>query len=66
MAAELIKGLPIAKVIREELVKDVEALKAKGIQPKLAVLLVGDDEASVVYAQSKEKVGAGQIGRAHV
>jgi hypothetical protein len=59
MAAELIKGLPIAKVIREELVKDVEALKAKGIQPKLAVLLVGDDEASVVYAQSKEKVGAG-------
>jgi methylenetetrahydrofolate dehydrogenase (NADP+)/methenyltetrahydrofolate cyclohydrolase len=59
MAAELIKGLPIAKVIREELVKDVEALKAKGVQPKLAVLLVGDDEASVVYAQSKEKVGAG-------
>ncbi|MFZ5587908.1 MAG: bifunctional 5,10-methylenetetrahydrofolate dehydrogenase/5,10-methenyltetrahydrofolate cyclohydrolase [Thermodesulfobacteriota bacterium] len=59
MAAELIKGLPIAKVIREEIVKDVEALKAKGVQPKLAVLLVGDDEASVVYAQSKEKVGAG-------
>lgn len=58
MAAELIKGLPIAKVIREELVKKVEAMKAKGVQPKLAVLLVGDDEASVVYAQSKEKVGA--------
>jgi methylenetetrahydrofolate dehydrogenase (NADP+)/methenyltetrahydrofolate cyclohydrolase len=58
MAAELIKGLPIAKVIREEIVKDVVALKAKGVSPKLAVLLVGDDEASVVYAQSKEKVGA--------
>ncbi|MCB2189451.1 MAG: bifunctional 5,10-methylenetetrahydrofolate dehydrogenase/5,10-methenyltetrahydrofolate cyclohydrolase [Deltaproteobacteria bacterium] len=59
MAAEMIKGLPIAKVIREEITKDVEAIKAKGVEPKLAVLLVGDDEASVVYAQSKEKVGAG-------
>lgn len=58
MAAELIKGLPIAKVIREEIIRHVEALKAKGVQPKLAVLLVGDDEASVVYAQSKQKVGA--------
>lgn len=57
MAAELIKGLPIAKEIRVEIAKDVEALKAKGIEPKLAVLLVGDDEASVVYAQSKVKVG---------
>jgi methylenetetrahydrofolate dehydrogenase (NADP+)/methenyltetrahydrofolate cyclohydrolase len=54
----MIKGLPIAKAIREEIVKKVEELKAKGVQPKLAVLLVGDDEASVVYAQSKEKVGA--------
>lgn len=58
MAAELIKGLPIAKVIREEITKNVEELKGKGVQPKLAVLLVGDDEASVVYAQSKQKVGA--------
>lgn len=61
MAAELIKGLPIAKVIREEITRDVEALKAKGVRPKLAVLLVGDDEASVVYAQSKQKVG-GNLG----
>ena len=61
MAAELIKGLPIAKVIREEITRDVETLKAKGVQPKLAVLLVGDDEASVVYAQSKQKVG-GNLG----
>ncbi len=61
MAAELIKGLPIAKQIREELGKKVEELKAKGINPKLSVLLVGDDEASVVYAQSKQKVG-GNLG----
>lgn len=61
MAAELIKGLPIAKQIREEISKTVEDYKAKGVSPKLAVLLVGDDEASVVYAQSKQKVG-GNLG----
>jgi methylenetetrahydrofolate dehydrogenase (NADP+)/methenyltetrahydrofolate cyclohydrolase len=61
MAAELIKGLPIAKVIREEITKKVEELKKKGVSPKLAVLLVGDDEASVVYAQSKQKIG-GNLG----
>ena len=61
MAAELIKGLPIAKQIREEITKNVEELKAKNVSPKLAVLLVGDDEASVVYAQSKQKVG-GNLG----
>ena len=57
MAAELIKGLPIAKVIREEIVEKVKALKAKGVQPKLAVLLAGDDPASVWYAESKVKIG---------
>lgn len=61
MGAELIKGLPIAKEIRVEIGQEVEELKKKGVQPKLAVLLVGDDEASVVYAQSKQKVG-GNLG----
>jgi len=61
MGAELIKGLPIAKEIRAEISQQVEELKNKGVQPKLAVLLVGDDEASVVYAQSKQKVG-GNLG----
>ena len=57
MAAELIKGLPIANVIREELVEEVKKLKSKGVEPKLAVLLVGDDPGSVWYAKSKVKVG---------
>ncbi|MBU2549446.1 MAG: bifunctional 5,10-methylenetetrahydrofolate dehydrogenase/5,10-methenyltetrahydrofolate cyclohydrolase [Proteobacteria bacterium] len=57
MPAELIKGMPIANKIREEIVVEVEQIKAKGVNPKLAVVLVGDDEASVVYARSKEKVG---------
>ena len=57
MPAEQIKGMPIANKIREEIVVEVEKMKEKGVTPKLAVVLVGDDEASVVYARSKEKVG---------
>ncbi len=57
MAAELIKGLPIANAIREEIIEEVKGLKAKGVQPKLAVLLVGDDPGSVWYAKSKVGVG---------
>jgi methylenetetrahydrofolate dehydrogenase (NADP+)/methenyltetrahydrofolate cyclohydrolase len=58
MPAEIIKGLPVATAMREEIAAQVKALAAaKGIRPKLAVVLVGDDEASRVYAQSKEKVG---------
>lgn len=61
MTAELIKGMPIANKIREEIMARVEELKSKGITPKLAVIMVGDDEASVLYARSKERVGA-QLG----
>jgi methylenetetrahydrofolate dehydrogenase (NADP+)/methenyltetrahydrofolate cyclohydrolase len=57
MPAEQIKGMPIANEIREEIVAEVEKFKAAGVTPRLAVVLVGDDEASVVYARSKEKVG---------
>ena len=57
MPAEPIKGMPIANKIREEIIVEVQKLQEAGITPKLAVVLVGDDEASVVYARSKEKVG---------
>lgn len=57
MPAEEIKGMPIANKIREEIIANVLNLKEKGVEPTLGVLLVGDDEASVVYARSKEKVG---------
>ena len=57
MPAQIIKGLPVANAIREELVPKVKAFVEKGVQPKLAVVLAGGDEASRVYAQSKEKVG---------
>ncbi len=58
MPAKIIQGKPIAEEIRKEIIEEVERLKGKGIEPRLNVLLVGDDPASVVYARSKEKVGA--------
>lgn len=57
MSARIIKGKPVADEIREEIKKETQRLKERGISPKLAVVLVGDDPASVVYARSKEKVG---------
>lgn len=57
MSAELIKGLPVAKVIREEIAAEVTTMGEKGVKPILAVLLVGEDDASVWYAKSKVKVG---------
>lgn len=54
--AELLDGKAIAKVLKEEIKQEVATWKEKGINPKLAVILVGDDPASVVYAKSKQKV----------
>lgn len=43
------------KSAREEIKQTVEQLKAKGIVPGLAVILVGEDPASQVYVRNKEK-----------
>ncbi|MDR1578374.1 MAG: bifunctional 5,10-methylenetetrahydrofolate dehydrogenase/5,10-methenyltetrahydrofolate cyclohydrolase [Deltaproteobacteria bacterium] len=56
MTATVIKGLEVAKPKRVELTERVKALTAKGVIPKLAVVLAGSNEASKVYAQSKQKV----------
>lgn len=53
--AMIIDGKKIAGLIREEIKKEVRQLRGKGIVPKLAVILAGDDPASVIYARSKEK-----------
>ena len=55
MAAKIIDGKAIAREIRAELKAEVEALKAKGVTPGLAVILVGDDPASQTYVRNKEK-----------
>lgn len=53
--ATLIDGKEIAKDIREKVKETVAAYRAEGISPRLAVILVGDDPASVWYAKSKQK-----------
>lgn len=52
---ELINGKELAKKIRGELKLEVEELNKKGIKPKLAVIMVGDDKASGVYVRNKSK-----------
>ncbi|MGI6643526.1 MAG: bifunctional 5,10-methylenetetrahydrofolate dehydrogenase/5,10-methenyltetrahydrofolate cyclohydrolase [Bacillota bacterium] len=55
MPAHLLNGKKVASSIREEVKAEVTALKQKGIHPKMDVLLVGDDPASVLYARAKER-----------
>jgi methylenetetrahydrofolate dehydrogenase (NADP+) / methenyltetrahydrofolate cyclohydrolase len=53
MTAQLIDGNALAKQIRAEVSGRTAALKAKGIQPHLAIILVGEDPASQVYVKHK-------------
>jgi len=55
MAARIIDGKEIGKKIREEAKQRAAAAREKGIVPCLAVVLAGDDPASVSYVTGKEK-----------
>ncbi|MBR4752823.1 MAG: bifunctional methylenetetrahydrofolate dehydrogenase/methenyltetrahydrofolate cyclohydrolase FolD [Thermoguttaceae bacterium] len=56
MAAQILDGKGLAQKIRAEIKVDVEKfVKETNIQPALAVVLVGDNEASKVYVRNKEK-----------
>lgn len=55
MSAVIIDGKQIAQDVRNEVKEKVEALKQKGIQPCLAVILVGQNPASVSYVTGKRK-----------
>ena len=55
MAAERINGKAIADEIKKEAAAEAAALKAQGVEPCLAVILVGNDSASQVYVNNKKK-----------
>jgi len=55
MAAQLIDGNALAARIRAEVAQRATALRARGVTPGLAVILVGDDPASAVYVRHKVK-----------
>ena len=53
--AMLLKGKEVSDRIKDEMKEEVKRLKEKGINPSLAVILVGDDPASQVYVSNKKK-----------
>ena len=55
MTYQLISGKEIAGEIEAELVERIAALKARGVTPGLAVVLVGEDPASQSYVRMKGK-----------
>ena len=55
MTAQLIDGNALSRQLRSEVAERALALKARGITPGLAVVLVGDNPASQVYVRNKVK-----------
>ena len=57
-SAQIIDGNALSKQLREDVAARTAALKARGITPGLAVILVGDNPASQVYVRNKVKACA--------
>ena len=53
--AQIIDGKELAKTIRLNLKENAEELRKRGIIPKLAVIMVGDDKASKIYVRNKSR-----------
>jgi methylenetetrahydrofolate dehydrogenase (NADP+)/methenyltetrahydrofolate cyclohydrolase len=53
--ARLLPGAPVAERIFAEITERVAALRARGVTPSLATILVGDDDASAGYIRIKQK-----------
>ncbi len=58
MTAQLIDGVALSRRIRAEVAQRAAALTARGYQPGLAVILVGEDPASATYVRNKVKACA--------
>ena len=56
--AIIMDGKAVSAAVRAEVAAEVEELKARGITPGLAVIIVGDDPASRVYVNNKKKACA--------
>lgn len=55
ITATLLDGKALSRTIRDEIINDTSRLKTLGIQPGLAVVLIGADAASQVYVNIKHK-----------
>ena len=56
-----LEGKAVAEAKRSEIVSRVDALRGRGIVPKLAVLLATQDESALAYFRAKERL-AGKLG----
>lgn len=56
MTAQIMDGKAIAQTIRDEIKSSADQWRQRGITPRLDVVLVGEDPASVYYAKAKEKL----------
>jgi methylenetetrahydrofolate dehydrogenase (NADP+)/methenyltetrahydrofolate cyclohydrolase len=67
MSAQVINGKEITGAYRAQIKEDVAKLALQGIQPGLAVIIVGDDPASQVYVRNKAKAceEAGMYSEVH-
>src|SRR5574344_1839717 len=63
MSAQILDGFEIARQVRESVAEKTAKLKEKSVQPCLAVILVGENPASVSYVTGKEKALA-EVGMA--
>lgn len=61
MAAQILDGLALSRIVREQVRERVEALRARGVQPRLDVVVAAQDPASLAYVRMKrawcEKAG---------
>jgi methylenetetrahydrofolate dehydrogenase (NADP+)/methenyltetrahydrofolate cyclohydrolase len=55
MSAKIISGNEVSQQLKDEMKQEVVELKAQGLEPCLAVILVGEDPASKVYVLNKKK-----------
>jgi methylenetetrahydrofolate dehydrogenase (NADP+)/methenyltetrahydrofolate cyclohydrolase len=58
MTAKIIDGVAIARSVRVGIAERAGALKARGVNPALTVILVGDDPASAIYVRNKVRACA--------
>jgi methylenetetrahydrofolate dehydrogenase (NADP+)/methenyltetrahydrofolate cyclohydrolase len=64
VSAKLLEGKPISEEIRAGVKAEVEALKVRGVMPKLVAVLAGDNPGAKFYAGAQEKA-CGQVGIAY-
>ena len=60
-SAKILDGKAVAARVRSDLARQVAELTARGVQPGLAVVLVGEDPASQIYVRNKKRA-ADEVG----